>query len=136
MTEPTDAAIRVVANAIRTKIARPLDKVEVKLPKVSDPEEYLAFQLKAVNAPLFERQFRIHPERRFRADFYFPLARVVVEVEGGAFVNGRHSRGTGVENDAEKSALIAQMPARLIRVTPRHVKNGQAVQWILKALST
>lgn len=102
----------------------------------SVPEDTLAFQLKAVKAPLFERQFRINPERRFMADFYFPAARVVVEVEGGGFVNGRHSRGAGIENDAEKSALIAQMPARLIRVTPKQVKNGRALDWILKALST
>lgn len=98
-------------------------------------EETLAFQLKAASAPLFERQFPIVAGRRFRADFYFPVGRLVVEVEGGGFINGRHSRGTGIESDAEKSACIARMPARLMRVTPGQVKRGEALDWILKALS-
>lgn len=106
------------------------------LPKVtkSEPEERLAFQLKAVGAPLFERQFRIHPERRFFADFFFPTGRLVVEVDGGGWANGRHSRGYGMDSDAEKSALIAAMPARLIRVTPKWINTGEALNWILKAL--
>jgi very-short-patch-repair endonuclease len=101
----------------------------------SEPEERLAFQLKAVNAPLFDRQFRICPERRFLADFYFAKQRLVVEVDGGGWTNGRHSRGYGIERDAEKSALIAAMPARLMRVTPKQINNGSALEWILKALN-
>ncbi len=102
--------------------------------KRSEPEEHLAFQLKAVKAPLFERQFRITPERKFMADFYFPTGKLVVEVDGGGWINGRHSRGDGMDLDAEKSALIALLPARLMRVTPKHIYNGNAVEWILKAL--
>lgn len=102
---------------------------------MSESEDLLAFQLRAVKAPIFERQFRITPERKFMADFYFVLGRLVVEVDGGGFVNGRHSRGTGVEKDAEKSAYIARMPARLMRVTPTQVRKGLAVEWILKALN-
>ena len=102
--------------------------------KQSEPEENLAWQLKVAKAPIFERQFRITPERKFMADFYFPVGRLVVEVDGGGWVNGRHSRGDGIERDAEKSALIAQMPARLIRVTPKQINNGRALDWIFKAL--
>lgn len=102
---------------------------------MSEPEELLAFQLKAVpERPLFERQFRIHPERRYKADFFFPKSRLVVEVDGGGWVNGRHGRGQGIENDCEKSSLIAQMPARLMRVTPKQVQKGDALKWILEAL--
>lgn len=101
----------------------------------SAPEDLLAFQLKAVpEKPLFERQFRIHPDRKYMADFFFPKGRLVVEVDGGGYVAGRHSRGAGMERDAEKSALIAQMPARLIRVTPKQVQKGDAILWILEAL--
>lgn len=95
----------------------------------SSPEDELAFQLKAAKI-LFERQFRIHPDRRFKADFYLPKPRLVVEVDGGGYVNGRHSRGKGMERDCEKSAYIAQMPARLIRVTPKHIRSGEALRWI------
>lgn len=95
-------------------------------------EDLLAFQLTAYQVP-YERNFRIHPERRFAADFYLRAPALVVEVDGGGFVQGRHSRGQGIENDCEKSALIACLPARLMRVTPRQVRSGNAVQWILRA---
>lgn len=102
----------------------------------SDVADLLAFQLKLHHAPLFEREYRLCQERRFRADFYFPTSQLVVEVDGGGWINGRHSRGNGMDSDAEKSAIIAKMPARLMRVTPKFVKNGHAVQWILEALKS
>ena len=95
----------------------------------SSPEDELAFQLKAAKI-LFERQFKIHPDRRFLADFFLPKPQIVVEIDGGGYVNGRHSRGKGMERDCEKSAYIAQMPARLIRVTPKHIRSGEALRWI------
>lgn len=104
----------------------------------SAPEELLAFQLKAVpEKPLFERQFRITPARKFMADFYFSNVKgmpLVVEVDGGIWTGGRHVTGRGVESDCEKSSLIAAMPARLMRVTPNLVRNGKALKWILEAL--
>lgn len=105
----------------------------------SAPEDLLAFQLKAVpERPIFERQFRIHPNRKFMADFFFPRVKgssaLVVEVDGGIWTGGRHVTGRGVESDCEKSSLIAAMPARLMRVTPNLVRNGKALKWILEAL--
>ena len=96
---------------------------------MSAPEDMLAFQLDAMRVQ-YKREWRIHPERRFRADFWLPAHRLVVEVEGGGWVNGRHSRGSGIESDAEKSAYIAMMPARLLRVTPKQIKDGRALTWI------
>lgn len=113
-------------------------KAAVKLVHMSseDITGLLAFQLKAHHAPQFDREFRICPERKFHIDIYFAKERLAVEVDGGGYINGRHSRGYGMDSDAEKSALIARLPARLLRVTPRWVKNGHAVQWILTALNT
>lgn len=118
----------------RAQIPAPAAATAPRLKSEQSPEDRLAWQLEAANAPTFDRQMRIHPERKFRADFWFSKARLVVEVDGGGFINGRHSRGTGIERDAEKSALIAAMPARLMRVTPKQINNGSALEWILRAL--
>jgi very-short-patch-repair endonuclease len=116
------------SGSTRSKVVR-LARTEVSA------EDQLAFQLASIpEQPQFIRQYRIHPDRKFVADFFFSQGPLVVEIDGGGYINGRHSRGQGIENDAEKSALIAAMPARLIRVTPKHVENGLAVQWILEAL--
>ena len=45
-------------------------------------------------------------KRRFRADFYVPAKRIVIEINGGQWVSGRHNRGgKGYENDLTKSNL-------------------------------
>lgn len=105
-------------------------KPRAKFGAHSEPENLLAFQLDAARIP-FERQYRIHPERRFRADFWLPAPQCVVEIDGGIWTAGRHSRGAGITRDCEKSAYIALMPARLLRVTPDQVKSGRALDWIL-----
>ena len=44
--------------------------------------------------------------RRFRADYYIPKMKIIIEINGGQYVNGRHNRaGKGYENDLIKSNL-------------------------------
>lgn len=50
--------------------------------------------------PKLEREVRVCPERRWRADFAWPERRIFFEIDGGEFVFGRHSRRLGA--DAEK----------------------------------
>lgn len=87
-------------------------------------------------------EHRFHPVRRHRIDvalnerigdgFYGPA--LAVEIDGGGFIGGRHSRGLGLEADCEKSALLAAAGYRLVRVTPKQVRTGQALAWIQECL--
>lgn len=91
----------------------------------------LVAQAQAVGLPTPETEVRFHPVRKWRADLLWRQPRpLIVEVEGGVFIQGRHSRGAGLEADAEKyaEAMMAGFP--VLRVTPRQVKSGQAVRWI------
>ena len=101
--------------------------------RVSEPEELLAWQLRAEGLT-FAREYRFHESRLWRLDFWFGDAKLAVEVQGGGFVQGRHSRGQGVENDCEKFSHLAMAGARLIPVTPGQIKRGEALRWILVAL--
>ena len=113
------------------------------LPTGSPAETLLAVQLEQAGIP-FEREYRFDLERKFRADFAVefweldggvPCDRsLLIEVEGGAWVNGRHSRGAGMEADCEKSALAAIRGYRVMRVTPAQVNDGRALAWIKAAL--
>ncbi len=53
--------------------------------------------------PAPERQFKFHPERRFRYDFAWPQIKLCVDIQGGGFSGGRHSRGIGQEGDHDKA---------------------------------
>jgi very-short-patch-repair endonuclease len=104
-------------------------------------EQTLAAQLEQAGIP-FEAEYRFHPRRRWRADFAVGgrwgldsmLSHVLVEIDGGAFIGGRHSRGQGVANDAEKQSAAAILGYRVIRATPAQVADGTALSWIKAAL--
>jgi hypothetical protein len=71
----------------------------------------------------------------FKADFAWPQACVVVEVQGGTFVVGGHSTGPGIERDAIKS-LTAQVSGwALICLTDKMLtRNGEKI-WLPKLAS-
>ena len=97
----------------------------------------LAFdrQCELSGIPKPEAEFKFHPTRRWRFDFAWPTESLAVEVDGGAWVNGRHSRGSGVEKDCEKYAEAMCAGWRILRVTPKHVHSGEALAWISRLLS-
>jgi len=96
----------------------------------------LVTQCRALRLPVPVLEHRFHPTRRWRFDAAWLSHKLAVEVDGGGFVQGRHSRGAGMEKDAEKFAEAMLLGWRVIRTTPRQVKSGQAVQWIERALHT
>jgi very-short-patch-repair endonuclease len=102
----------------------------------SSAEILLAEQLRQAGID-YHREFQFHPSRKWRADFTIePIlaVRILVEIDGGAFVAGRHSRGLGVEKDAEKQSAAAILGYRVIRCTPAQVDDGRALAWIKAAL--
>lgn len=85
--------------------------------------------------PGFEKEFTFHPSRKWRFDYAWPKRKVAVEVEGAVWVQGRHTRGSGYVKDMEKYNEAAILGWRLIRVTPEMVRNGEALNYIERALS-
>ena len=101
---------------------------------MSQLETALALQIKSVRLPEPEREFRFHPVRKWRFDFAWPAYMLAVEIEGGVFVTGRHSRGLGMLADMEKAATAMLMGWRVLRVGGKHVKSGAALGWIAALL--
>ena len=101
---------------------------------MSEAEETLAFQIRAAGLPEPVREHRFAPPRRWRADFAFVDAHVLVEVEGGRWVGGRHTSPTGFAADCEKYNTAALMGWAVLRVTPEMVSDGTALAYIERAL--
>ena len=94
-------------------------------------ESELVIQLKALKIE-FEQEFKFHPKRKWRADFHLVEKMILVEVEGGIWSGGRHTRGKGYLGDMEKYNAATVMGYRVIRFSTEQVKSGLAVQQIEK----
>ena len=105
---------------------------------MSDAEEALAFQLRAVGI-VFDREVAFAPPRRWRADFEIECGSdrgcLLVEVDGGSWIAGRHTSGTGFAKDLEKLNEATILGYRCLRFTPEMVESGVALATIERALA-
>lgn len=100
---------------------------------VSKGEALLENHLNALKIPS-TKEFRFHPDRKWQADFRIDDMPILVEVEGGVFSNGRHTRGEGYTKDCEKYSAAAVNGWYVIRGTTEQIKDGLVIQWIEKLI--
>lgn len=78
----------------------------------------------------FEREYRFCPLRRWRFDFVLAGSNsermLAIEVEGGAWTQGRHTRGKGFEADIRKYNEAAKLGWVVIRFTPNMIIRGES----------
>ncbi len=72
------------------------------------------------------------PPRKYRADYLFRAARVIVEKNGAIWRGGAggHSSGRGILRDYEKSNLAQLLGYRLFSFTPQQLVSGEAVEFL------
>lgn len=83
--------------------------------------------------PKLEHKF--HGERRWRFDLCWPPLMVAVEVEGGVYAGGRHTRGKGFEDDAVKYNQALILGWRVFRYSTGQVNKGIAIADLRKVLN-
>lgn len=125
MARRTEASTSALADLVKA----------AKRAKSEKLERALYFHLKASGLPKPELQFRFHPTRAWRFDFAWPAALLAVEMDGGVWSQGRHSRGAGQIADMEKQAEAVLLGWRLLRVTGHHLQTGQAIEWVRRGLA-
>lgn len=91
-------------------------------------EETLALQIRINNLPTPVREHRFDEVRRWRFDFAWPDRKLAAECEGGVYIQGRHTRGSGFEKDLEKYNAAAIAGWMVLRFTKAQVKAGVALQ--------
>jgi very-short-patch-repair endonuclease len=100
-----------------------------RFPVKHDAGQMLAIQLRALRIDVVP-EFRFHDERRWRFDYAIPEKKIAVEIEGGAWTNGRHTRGAGFVADLEKYEEAMRLGWCVYRCTPEMVRSGRAMQTI------
>ena len=97
----------------------------------SEGESLLSLQLKALKIA-FEREFKFCQDRKWRADFHMVGKMILIEVEGGIWSGGRHTRAKGYLGDMEKYNSATALGYQVIRFSTEQVKSGLAIQQIEK----
>jgi len=103
---------------------------------VSELETLLLVHIRAVGLPEPVQQYRFHPTRKWLADFAWPDAMLLVEVDGATWMGGKggHTSGKGYERDCEKTAEAVLLGWRVLHFTRNQIESGYAVNTIEKAL--
>lgn len=93
---------------------------------MSKGEEKLAILLTA-HRIAFDREFKFHPDRKWRFDFVIgnqPLdLKIAIEIEGGIFSNGRHTRGQGFMNDMIKYNEAIMLGWKVLRYATNQIDH-------------
>lgn len=97
-------------------------------------EQQFANQVMLLCLPVPEREYRFHKTRRWRFDFAWPDLMLAVEIEGGTWINGKHVRPKGFEQDCEKYNEAAMGGWRVLRCTGGMVTSRVAVQATKRAI--
>lgn len=100
---------------------------------VSEGEAKLASDLKALRIS-FEQEYKFHPKRQWKADFHMTGTKILVEIEGGIWTGGRHTRGKGFIHDMEKYNAATVLGYQVLRFSTEQVKSGLAVRQIERLL--
>ncbi len=80
-------------------------------------------------------EFRFCPHRKWRADYAWPEKKVLLEIEGGVWLSGRHNRAGGFLKDIEKYNEAACLGYRIIRCTPKEMETGSIIATLKRAMT-
>jgi very-short-patch-repair endonuclease len=91
--------------------------------------------LRREGLPIPEHEWRFDAEREWRADYCWPSARLILEVEGGVWTGGRHTRGAGFMADMVKYNRMTELGFRLLRTTPSGLHDLGTIALIKRTLT-
>jgi very-short-patch-repair endonuclease len=98
---------------------------------MSTLEETFALHIRAESLPTPVREYVFAKPRGWRFDFAWPTQRLAVEIEGGVWTQGRHTRGAGFVADMEKYNAATLLGWRVLRFHGDAVQSGAAIRAII-----
>jgi very-short-patch-repair endonuclease len=104
----------------------------------SELEETLLLLIRAEGLPEPEREYMFAKSigRRWRLDFAYPEKRIGIEVQGGTYIRGAHSRGTGLERDYEKYNQAQVLGWDVYQFSRKMIESGEAIETIKRVLES
>lgn len=82
------------------------------------------------------REYKFHPKRLWRLDFAWLDHMLAVEIQGGTFTGGRHTRGSALHDEYTKLNAAVAMGWRVLMFDTVHLKDvWQCVDTIAAAIA-
>lgn len=75
-------------------------------------------------------EYRFAPPRRWRFDWAWLDCKVALEVQGGIWTHGRHTRGAALLKEHEKLNAAAALGWRVLYCTPQQFESGAWVEMV------
>lgn len=114
---------------------------------MSQLEQHLERQIQQIGLPPPEREYRFAAAivgegkglrarlaasnlKDWRFDYAWPAHSLAVEIEGGAWAQGRHTRGKGFAEDLRKYSAAMKLGWTVYRCDGGMIKNGEAIEVI------
>ena len=91
--------------------------------------------LKSAGIPEPVTEHRFAPPRRWRMDYAWPDAKLALEVQGGIWTRGRHSRPAALLKEWEKLNTGAAMGWRFLFCQPSDLLKAETIDAIRAALA-
>lgn len=92
------------------------------------------FMRMGLPCPVVEHPFAKEQGRKWRFDYAWPEHRIALEVEGGVWIAGRHTRGSGFVKDMEKYNQAAVLGWRVLKVQPRDLCTAETVEMLKQVI--
>lgn len=80
-------------------------------------------------------EHRFAPPRRWAFDFAIQSLMIAIEVEGGVFSNGRHTRGKGYMGDMEKYNVANELGWSILRYSPDQKYKADTITQVKKVIT-
>lgn len=120
---------------LRARINPFASATKAKKKKVAGPsplEKRFDALWKALHGPPLEKEVRFCPTRKWRADFLHAESRTLIELEGGVFCGGRHTRGRGFVADCEKYLEAWHLGYTVLRLTAPQLRKDILARVVAK----
>jgi very-short-patch-repair endonuclease len=92
-------------------------KILTKYRKTSPLERRFINLIIENKLPIPETEYKFDKTRRWRFDFAYPKIKLAIELEGGIWSRGRHTRGIGYIKDCEKYNAAVLQGWKVLRYT-------------------
>jgi len=87
------------------------------------------------HSPTIEAEYKFHGSRKWAFDYAIPQFKLAIEIEGGIWTFGRHSRGRGYQDDLQKYNSATAGGWTIFRFSTEDILKGDEIFFLADWMS-